>query len=197
MKKGLKALCLIIIAAAFAMTAASVIADYSMAGASHQRLRDFMSANVWLLVLPNFISLVFALIYILKEGTKKMAFFYKGYIYTYLISQVIFILSVLGGSYSVLTPNGIPPRMIVIFMSWIIEYSMLLFLAFAPNLGKRISLLLAFIAAVMNICIIVMFFNLGFSMSILLRNISKILMIILLYLMVVAKYRDKDARGTI
>ncbi len=195
MGKTLKSLCLTIVAAALVMMAASIIVDFTSSGAADQRLREYLSDNVWTLVLPGFIALIFALIYIQKEGTKKVAFFYKGFIFTYLVPQVVFILSVLGGSYSVITPNGIPPRMIIIFMAWIIEYSMLLFLAFVPNLGKSKSLLLAFIAAVMNICIIAMFFKLGFSLSILLRNASKILMILLLYLMVVAKYRDKDARG--
>ena len=195
MGKKFKDFCLIITGASFVMMIASLIIDIIPSTGSNQRLSDFMSDNIWMVVLPSIISLAFALVYILKDGTKKAAFFYKGFIFTYLVSQVIFILSVIGGSYPVLSTDKVPIRMIILLMAWIIEYSMLLFLAFVPNLGKRKSLILALVAVVMNICIIIMFFKLGFSLSILLRNISKILIILLLYLLVVAKYKDKDARG--
>ena len=196
MGKKLKTTCLIIAAAAFVMMAISLIIDKTSSAAANQQLREYMSENMWMIVLPNVISLVFALIYILKDGTKKVAFFYKGFLFFYLVSQVVFILSVFVGSYSVLSSGGTKPRMIFILLAWIIEYSMLLFLAFAHDLGKKKSLILALFAVIMNICIVVLFFHLGFSLSILLRNISKILTIVLLYLLVVVKYKDKDARGT-
>ncbi|MCR5790421.1 MAG: hypothetical protein K6G83_11100 [Lachnospiraceae bacterium] len=196
MGKKLKATCLIIVAAAFAMMVISLIVDKTSSAAANQQLREYMSSNMWMIVLPNVISLIFALIYILKDGTKKAAFYYKGFLFFCLISQIVFILSVFVGSYSVLASGKMQPLLIVFLLAWIIEYSMLLLLAFARDLGKKNSLILALFAVIMNICIIVLFFTLGFSLSILLRNASKILIIVLLYLLVVVKYKDKDARGT-
>ena len=193
MGNKLKTTCLAITAAAFVMMIVSLIFDGI---SSNQRLSDYMTGNMWMIVLPSAVSLACALIYILKGGTKKVAFFYKGFLALYIVSHIVFIISTLVGSYSVISPDAKPIRMIILFLAWIIEYSVLLFLAFAPNLGKHISLLLALVAVIMNICIVAMFFKLGFSISILLRNISRILMIVLLYLLVIAKYIDKEKRGT-
>lgn len=132
------------------------------------------------------ISLVFALIYISFEYKKNVSLFYKLFIGFYTVSQLFKFPSAIkmGGLFEVILIA--------------ITFGMLCVLLIALNLGKWKSLSLACVVVVCSVCHLVkMFVSPTGKNAMNLGGIAYFVLSVVLLMVILAKYIDKDERGTI
>jgi hypothetical protein len=147
----------------------------------------------WVPFILTVFALVCAFIYISKDAGKQAAIFQKLFAGSFLVTYIYYFHILV-----YLLPFGSMKQQALIhlfIMVLLVSYSAVLILTFAPNLGKRYSLILASIAAVAELIIMMMAIVEGVTPGVIGGFITNILMITIFYLMVEAKYMDKDARG--
>ena len=145
------------------------------------------------------VAAVCGLAYFFKGASKKAALLYK-------ISFLAFLLLIVGNILYLITISarmGTEDSQSVagyIFSTTLllVVFSCILLLAFAPNLGKKRSIALATISifAVIAPTILGLVVK-GISNGFVVNMLLKIELIVMLHMMVYAKYVDKDARGTV
>ena len=151
--------------------------------------------RAWVPFILTIIALVCAFIYISKGATKEVAIFQKLFVGSFLVRYIYFFHMLI-----ILLPlaSGKQQAVIHLFiLVLLVSYSAFLILTFAPNLGKNYSLIMASIAAVADFIIFMISIIEGITPGVVSSFIAEMLMIAIFYLMVEAKYLDKDARGTI
>ena len=195
MNKKMKRSCLIIDMAALVLMILAFVLDRIPAARLGGETGRVLVQNAWVPLILSVIAQICALIYLLKDANKQAAIFYKGFTCSFLLLYIHFFVMTL---YSV--PYAPKDRLALLYLFLVIllvGYSAILLLTFAQNQGKKRSLTLAAIAAVMELAMIFFFVAEGISAAMVCSFAAKMLMILLLYLMVEAKYQDKEARGTI
>lgn len=138
----------------------------------------------WILLLSIF-ALIFGFVYFLKGYGKQAAVFYMVFM---AIFAVVSLLTVIAAS-----KKGLPLSVIM----EIIVFAVIVVLAVRENTGKKVSLILT---TVMMAAQVVHLINTVMNHT----SVASVYMAIVLAilaatagLMVLAKYRDKDARGTV
>lgn len=127
------------------------------------------------------LTLLFAALYFMMGFKKDAAPYYKLFAWMFAISTCVFVLAV----------RTMP---IVFVIIGLINYAILSILAVAKDLGKKKSFILCIISIVVSAAAIVLFCILNAGSVITMA--SKLLLSVLLFVMVNAKYADKGIRGT-
>lgn len=189
---------MILIIISMVMCICSIIASTSIWGAGvllgrvNNLVFGLIQAVVWL------VAIVFAYIYF-REGAKKVhTNDYRGFAYTYLVSQIIYIC---GYFCNAISSQGISGGLYFVvfsgFFVWLVGYTCLSILTFAKDLGLKASARLTNIAILCNIYPAIMaIINIRSGYFAIFRNLTKICLAALLFMMVKAKYEDKAKRGT-
>ena len=144
-------------------------------------------------------SAICGLVYFVKGASKKVALLYKISFFAFLLLNVENILYMI----TICARSGAENSQSVagyIFSTTLllVVFSCVLLLAFAPNLGKKRSIVLATISIIAVIAPVILGLVVkGISNGFLVNMLLKIELIVMLHMMVYAKYEDKDARGTI
>ena len=139
------------------------------------------------------------LAYFLAGGTKKAAPLYKFSVWIffhYILTLALYLFTIVARCPGL---TGKTLSGCILSQACILAtFACTAILAFAPNLGKRRSLFLATMAVLTNAvpCVFGLV-NVGTGEGVLGNSVFRLDLIIAMYLMVVAKYEDKDARGTV
>ena len=190
-----KKTCLGITAAAFVMLIAAFVTDRIPSTRLKGEAGGFLVHNAWVPLVLSAVALVCALIYILKDGKKQAAPFHKGMTGAFLLMYIHFFHMTLVTVHEVPADMRVAVHLLILIL--LVGYSAFLLLCFAKNQGKKTSLTLAVIAAVADMAVLFFFIVEAFSPAVLFSCIAKLLTILLFYLLMEAKYHDKDARGTV
>ena len=197
MNERLKRTALIVTIAAFVLMVLSIVVDVVKPENVKDLFGENMLGNAWPQAAIGIIALVFAFIYIMKNAVKEAAPFYKGFFIAFLLMNFLYGVSLFISAHLCGAPGEIPILFLVAFIFWLIGSTAVLYLAFAPNLGKNRSLTLAIIAAAAFLAPVFVSLFHDFYEGMLFRNIAKILMVFLLYLLILAKYQNKDTRDAV
>lgn len=143
----------------------------------------------------QFLLYIFAIIagflYAFNSYRKNAAQYYKGFMFMYCLESLVLVFNEL------LTTklNTIGDSISIVFE--VIICAILCVLAFAKNLGEKISYILAYliitIAFINSIRLIIVYFG---ESTVVFRSIVDIALAGITCLFVVGKYLDKEARGT-
>lgn len=194
MSEKMKKRCQILIGVTFVLTVISMIVDRVIIVYRKGMIFQLVVEREWVPFILTVFALVCAFIYISKDAGKQSAIFQKLFAGSFLVMYIYYFHMLV-----FLLPYGSMKQQAVIHlftMVLLVSYSSVLILTFAPNLGKRYSLILACIAAVSELIIMMMSVVGGVTPGVIGSFITSILMITIFYLMVEAKYMDKDARGS-
>lgn len=194
MSEKMKKRCQILIGVTFVLTVISMIVDRVIIVYRKGMIIQLVVEREWIPFILTVFALVCAFIYISKDAGKQSAIFQKLFAGSFLVMYIYYFHMLV-----FLLPYGSMKQQAVIhlfIMVLLVSYSAVLILTFAPNLGKRYSLILASIAAVAELIIMMIAVVEGVTPGVIGGFITNILMITIFYLMVEAKYMDKDARGT-
>ena len=190
-----KKICIYLTVIAFAMMiVASVLNVDSFIEATEGR-KGFISHNDLITLVLSEVALVSAFIYCLKNFQKKASIYLKIFTGSFLLMDINFFRMSIVSAVNISSEKQLLLHLFVLVL--LTEYSAVLLLTFAKNQGKHTSKFLAAIAAIANICIMFYFIIEEVSASLFVFCIAKILMLILFYLLIEAKYQDKDIRGTV
>lgn len=193
MSEKMKKRCQILIGVTFVLTVISMIVDRVIIVYRKGMIIQLVVEREWIPFILTVFALVCAFIYISKDAGKQSAIFQKLFAGSFLVMYIYYFHMLV-----FLLPYGSMKQQAVIhlfIMVLLVSYSAVLILTFAPNLGKRYSLILASIAAVAELIIMMIAVVEGVTPGVIGGFITNILMITIFYLMVEAKYMDKDARG--
>lgn len=193
MSEKMKKRCQILIGVTFVLTVISMIVDRVIIVYRKGMIIQLVVEREWIPFILTVFALVCAFIYISKDAGKQAAMFQKLFAGSFLVMYIYYFHMLV-----FLLPYGSMKQQAVIhlfIMVLLVSYSAVLILTFAPNLGKRYSLILASIAAVAELIIMMIAVVEGVTPGVIGGFITNILMITIFYLMVEAKYMDKDARG--
>lgn len=193
MSEKMKKRCQILIGVTFVLTVISMIVDRVIIVYRKGMIIQLVVEREWVPFILTVFALVCAFIYISKDAGKQSAIFQKLFAGSFLVMYIYYFHMLV-----FLLPYGSMKQQAVIhlfIMVLLVSYSAVLILTFAPNLGKRYSLILASIAAVAELIIMMIAVVEGVTPGVIGGFITNILMITIFYLMVEAKYMDKDARG--
>lgn len=193
MNEKMKKRCQILIGVTFVLTVISMIVDRVIIVYRKGMIIQLVVEREWIPFILTVFALVCAFIYISKDAGKQAAMFQKLFAGSFLVMYIYYFHMLV-----FLLPYGSMKQQAVIhlfIMVLLVSYSAVLILTFAPNLGKRYSLILASIAAVAELIIMMIAVVEGVTPGVIGGFITNILMITIFYLMVEAKYMDKDARG--
>ena len=138
------------------------------------------------------------LVYFFKGGVKKLAPLYKVSLWAFLFSVTANILYISANAARRDAVTWGIAGSIVCQMLLLVTFACVLLLAYAPNLGKKRSILLANLAVLSVLAS--SFFGAaaaGIGHGLIANGFAKGDLIIMIHLMVLAKYEDKDARGTV
>ena len=194
MSEKMKKRCQILIGVTFVLTVISMIVDRVIIVYRKGMIFQLVVEREWVPFILTVFALVCAFIYISKDAGKQAAMFQKLFAGSFLVMYIYYFHMLV-----FLIPFGSMKQQAVIhlfIMVLLVSYSAVLILTFAPNLGKRYSLILASIAAVAELIIMMIAVVEGVTPGVIGGFITNILMITIFYLMVEAKYMDKDARGS-
>ena len=194
MSEKMKKRCQILIGVTFVLTVISMIVDRVIIVYRKGMIFQLVVEREWVPFILTVFALVCAFIYISKDAGKQAAMFQKLFAGSFLVMYIYYFHMLV-----FLFPFGSMKQQAVIhlfIMVLLVSYSAVLILTFAPNLGKRYSLILASIAAVAELIIMMIAVVEGVTPGVIGGFITNILMITIFYLMVEAKYMDKDARGS-
>lgn len=194
MSEKMKKRCQILIGVTFVLTVISMIVDRVIIVYRKGMIIQLVVEREWIPFILTVFALVCAFIYISKDAGKQAAMFQKLFAGSFLVMYIYYFHILI-----FLLPYGSMKQQAVIhlfIMVLLVSYSAVLILTFAPNLGKRYSLILASIAAVAELIIMMIAVVEGVTPGVIGGFITNILMITIFYLMVEAKYMDKDARGS-
>ena len=194
MSEKMKKRCQILIGVTFVLTVISMIVDRVIIVYRKGMIIQLVVEREWVPFILTVFALVCAFIYISKDAGKQAAMFQKLFAGSFLVMYIYYFHMLV-----FLIPFGSMKQQAVIhlfIMVLLVSYSAVLILTFAPNLGKRYSLILASIAAVAELIIMMIAVVEGVTPGVIGGFITNILMITIFYLMVEAKYMDKDARGS-
>ena len=138
----------------------------------------------WILLLSIF-ALIFGFVYFLKGYGKQAAVFYMVFMALF---AVISLLTVIAAS-----RKGLPLSVV----TEIIVFAVIVVLAVRENTGKKISLLLTSVMMAAQVVHMVYTIVVHTSAAAVYMAIVLAILAATAGLMVLAKYRDKDARGTV
>ena len=196
MRKNLKVTCIGIGVISLILMVISIILDISGNAGLNEGLRSQIVRHDWIEMAACAVAFIFAFIYVSKDAMKSAARYYKAYCYTVLVAEFLAMAITIYFTAVQINTSGQALMLVIIFTIWLAGFCPLLFLSFVPDLGQTVSIALAVIAALTNLIMPVGAFN--FQLPVvptLLRSFVKMLMIVLLYFLVVAKYENKMARG--
>ena len=185
--------CQILIGVTLILTIISMIVDRVIIVCRKGMIIQLVVEREWVPFILTVFALVCAFIYISRDAGKQAAIFQKLFAGSFLVMYIYYFHMLI-----FLLPFGSMKEQAIIhlfIMVLLVSYSAVLILTFAPNLGKRYSLILASIAAVAELIIMMIAVVEGVTPGVIGGFITNILMITIFYLMVEAKYMDKDARG--
>lgn len=195
MSKKMKNRCLILIGVTFLMMVLAMITDRIFTQPQEGVIIQMLTQRAWVPFILTVVALICAFIYVSKDAKKEAAIYHKVFAGSFLVTYIYFFHMLI-----VLLPlvKGNQQAIVHLFiLDLLVSYSAILILTFAPNLGKRYSLILASIAVIADFIIFMISVIEGVSPGVVCSFIANILMIAIFYLMIEAKYMDKDARGTI
>ena len=190
-----KNMCLATTIIAFVAMMVSFVLDFFSRSGPQVKFGQVIVHNTWVQLILSTIALACALIYILKDGKKDAALYLKAFTGAYLLTYIYFFLMALASAVYSSIQNQAMLHLFVITL--LVGYSSVLLLTFARNQGKKISLILASVALVVELIIFFFLVSYGITIAVVFTFISKLLMLNIFYTLIEVKYQDKDARGTI
>lgn len=140
-----------------------------------------------------------ALIYFAKGGRKEDSRFFKAFAWTFMLgfvfNMLIMVVTPLQITNENLQSNAVGAG--AIFVLEIIAYSCFLLLAYSKDLGVVKSARLSYVAVInMLIIIFIQIILMSGLIPVLVEQIARLCLIIVYSNIFVAKYEDKEARGT-
>ena len=157
--------------------------------------------NVYIVCMEllGIITAICGLIYFLKGASKKVALLYKISFFTFLLmiaGNILYTVTI-SARIGTIDTQSVAGYIFSITLLLVV-FSCILLLTCAPNLGKKRSIILATISIIAVIApTIIGLTVIGTFNGFLVNMVLKIELIVMLHMMVYAKYDDKDARGTI
>ena len=190
-----KKTCLATTVIAFVAMLISFIMDFFPETSLNGQAGQFVVHNSWVQLLLSTFALVCAFLYILNDGRKDAAPFLKAFTGAYLLTYIYFFFMALASAIQSSVQNQAMLHLFILTL--LVGYSCVLILTFARNQGKKVSLILAAVAVVVELIIFFFLVSYGISIAVVFTFISKLLMLNIFYTLIEIKYQDKEARGTI
>ena len=191
-----KKMCLATTVIAFVAMLISFIMDFFPETGLNGQAGQFVVHNSWVQLAFSTFALVCAFLFILNDGRKDAAPYLKAFTGAYLLTYIYFFFMALASAIQSITTQN--QAMLHLFiLTLLVGYSSVLMLTFARNQGKKVSLILASVAVVVELIIFFFLVSYGITIAVVFTFISKLLMLNVFYTLIEVKYQDKDARGTI
>ena len=190
-----KKMCLATTVIAFITMIISFVLDFFFQNGPQVKVGQVVVHNTWVQLILSTIALACAFIYILKDGKKDAAPYLKAFTGAYLLTYIYFFIMALASAVYSTSQNQAMLHLFILTL--LVGYSSVLMLTFARNQGKKVSLILAAVAVVVELIIFFFLVSYGISIAVVFTFVSKLLMLNIFYTLIEVKYQDKDARGTI
>ena len=156
-------------------------------------LGEEITALTWVNTIPKFLALAGAAAYFLRGFSKDSARYMKFYLYLYAVVLAVTFV----GALVLPLPHEI--RMMYA-MATGFSLVVVLLLAFVKDLGKPLSYTLFSVIVILDIFMVLTSAPLvrdgALGVDLLLYNVSELVLSVILWAMVRAKYLDKESRGT-